>query len=110
MDVLNIGLFEIGIIDFAHDTTPSLLGIEQVTVLIDVSAVEVVRATLTGIEREVQRLDHRRLAIVQLTSREHLAVSHLTCIRIGQGIQVILDVARRIGRVALREQAVNIIP
>ena len=96
MDILNIRLLEIGVLDFAHDTAPALLRIEQIAVRVDIGTIKVVGTTLARIEREVQGLDNRRLTIVEFATREHLAESDLTGIRIRQRVKVVFDISRRI--------------
>ena len=110
LDILDAGLLEVGIDHHAHDTTPSFLGMKQVSVLINIGAIKVVRATLTRVERQIERLDHRRLTVVQLAARVYFIEKNLAGIGIGQSIRIILDITGSIGRIALCEQAVNNVP
>ena len=110
LDILDVALLEIGVVEFAHNAAPSLLGVEQVTVGVDVVGIEVVWSALLGIEREVEGLDGRRLAVVEFAAGEHLGIRHLAHVGVRELVKVVLDISGHVRRVALREQAVDVVP
>ena len=110
LDVFNVVSDKIGVVDLAHNTTPSLFGVKQESVSVDVLGVKVIRTALLGIERQVKSLNRRSFSIVKLTSREHLGIRNLPYIGIRQLVEIILNITRSVGRVSLSKQAVDIVP
>ena len=110
LDILDASLLKVSIVNFAHNATPSLLGIEQMSFNVNIGSIQVVGTALTRIEREVKRLDDGRFTIIDVTTWKHFVNRYLTGVGIGQRIQVILDVSRSIGRTAFCEQPVDGIP
>ena len=54
LDILDIRFLEVGIVQFAHDTTPTILRICQLTVRIKLRRTHVIWSTLIRIEGHIQ--------------------------------------------------------
>ncbi len=93
LHILDVRLLEVGVVEAAHDAAPALLGVEQVAVGVNVGRVEVIGAALLGIEREVERLNGRRLAVVEFAAREHLAVGNFAHVGVRQLVEVVFQIA-----------------
>ena len=110
LDVFDIGLFEVGVVETAHDAAPALFGVLQASVTADVVGVEVVRAALGGVERQVEGLHNLALAVFGVAAGEDFAHLDLADVRVGELFEVGLEVAGGQRRVALGEHAVDEVP
>ena len=110
LDVFNVAGLEIGVVEFAHDAAPAFLGEEKFAVIVDVGGIEVVGTAFLGVEREVESLDSRRLAIVELLGGEQLALCDFAHIQVGLLLLVVFDVSGRARRIALGEHPVDVVP
>lgn len=109
-DILDVRLLEVGVVHLAHDAAPALFGVEKVARVVDIGGVEIVRAALGGIEREVQGLYRRRFAVGQLAAGEHFAGLDFAHVGVRQLFDVAADIARAERRVTVGEHPVNEIP
>ena len=110
LDVFDVRRLEVCVVEFAHNATPTALGIEQVEVGIDIRIVEVIRSAFGWVERQVERLDCRSLAIVEFAIGPNFFGSHLANIRARHLTKVVLEISRAERRILLRKHAVDVIP
>ena len=58
MDILDVGLFEVGVINLTHDAAPTRFGVKQLAGRrVNLGTIKVIGATLGRIEREVKGLN-----------------------------------------------------
>ena len=110
LDVFDVRRLEVCVVEFAHNATPTALGIEQVEVGIDIRIVEVIRSAFGWVERQVERLDCRSLAVVEFAIGPNFFGSHLANIRARHLTKVVLEISRAERRILLRKHAVDVIP
>ena len=111
LNVLNVGLFEVVGVEFAHHSSPVLLGCCKSAVCLQVG-VEVVRSRFGRIVGEVEHAQGVGGSAVAalLSQREELSHVYLSHIVVGQLCQVALDVAWRERRTSTREEWVYGVP
>ena len=51
LDILNVGFLKVCVVQFAHDTAPTVLRISELTIRVKLRSRHVVRTTLSRIER-----------------------------------------------------------
>ena len=110
LHILDIGLFKIGVVHLSHYATPTLLGIEQRPLIVDIHRIEIIGTALSGIIREVESLHKVSFTISKISVGEDFGHLNLAHVRIGQLLEVGTYIARGKRRVALSEHTVNIVP
>ena len=110
LDILDIRFLEVRVVEFAHDTAPTLLRVREFTVGIDFTGVDIVRTALFGVVTEVQQRQTYILVRSGLTLRRvDLVLINNTRTMVTESIQVVLDMSRRV-RLRVAEDRVHVEP
>ncbi len=88
-------MLEVGVIHLPHDTAPSFFGVEQTPFIINIVGIEIIRAALGGVEREVEGLDYIRFSVGQFTPRKDFFGGYFAHIGIGLLFKVVFKISRR---------------
>ena len=111
LDILDVGLLEVGGLQFAHHAAPLRLGLSQGAVAVEVAR-QIVRATFLRIVSQIEHGERRGGTVVGTLVAVgvkflHIDLSHVV---VRQLIQVALDVARGQCRGSAGEDGVNGVP
>ena len=91
-DILNIRFLKIGIIQFAHDTTPTLLWISQLAIKSNLVCGNIIRTTLLWVETQVHHRQFRICIRQRLLVWVNLLLHDHTRTMIRHGLGIILNV------------------
>ena len=97
LDILDIGFLEIGIIQLAHHTAPTLFRVRQFTILTDHICGDVILSALLGIIGEVKYGQFGIYVAGFLTIRVYLVLIDDTRTMVAHRRQIITDMIRRVG-------------
>ena len=94
LNILNVGFLKIGIVQFAHDTAPTLVRVGQLTIHSDLFGRNIVWSTLIRIVAQVQYCQFCISVWQHFLIGIYLLFIHDTCAVVGHCLQVVLNVFR----------------
>ena len=108
-DILDIGAFEIRIVQATHHTTPTLTRVGQLALIIDLRSAHVILSSLLRIVRQVQDRQLGVLVSRLLLIRIDLLLIHNTGAMVAQCGDIVADMRRGIG-LRIAENMIDCIP